>query len=1462
MKKLIVILVLVSLLMSPLVISTAGTGGSTGATTNGMVNFDGRMVPSDQLANIFTIRACTGSNSNNCYTITGGSVGVNGPQGASRSGWANDPTVFKQGVDTSVPINNEGESQNWILNSNGDYIYGQILVQDDGQIQIRNAEGAYGDVGDPIEDFGIEHGIQNDGVTSVFGIKSTLWRTGAGDAPRYSRFNGIDGLSTVGTGANQLVILDTSNGQRLISSGATTVPISDQEWDRGVGAILGNGGTIVVEGGATRINAGDVGSVVINDIPSDQRGDGEINRIVTVNTGTGDDTSTTTYSRTAGNFLIIDSSGDDNDQVRSPSGTVINGQHASETGLITNDGIIVGRLKVGTSNNQDSTLFSNPSGDCTEASNCGFGTATISQSDDNGRVVLQVTQEGSNLQSSEGVINSESGYAVVGDTRAGTGDVMTITHSTTFSGDGDDRKGTRTLIVDGRTVAVVEGVSPPGGDSTTPEDYVREGGDRVLIHNSDGSVIMTDGALNPGQMTGILTGNFQQPGATSGEGPQIQGEIYERSYIENFADVDASDMVVRDGRVYVEMDATKRTQTETDLAALTDRLLTDSRASERDPIDTVGSGDGAWTRNSDGTYHQREGDENSALTINTVNNEGVVTETRTIPSQLGYTAPEGHNILSGDNGITTDVSVVTNIDDGPSGTRDGLTVVTYRQTEHGSGGTPHPLTRVAYDSDGRIVGTLSAEGNLLTEVEDLNELGLPSQISPVMVAGYRDQAEAIGEGGISAAPPVPDDSAAVQSFQTALQTEMTAQSNRNAQRWTRCTSDCTSREGVTLEDGVETPESFLDRMVDERAGMGVEQPTINVVPHPAVDGVLEIPPSDGESQLTRLIIPPGSTTGTGDNLKLSEDTTVYARNTDGSRGAVVGTVNAEGQIVPIPVEGGEARDPIVVASTAIISPGSAEAPDTHTINIQPRSGEGDPQTVEFEQSSIDNTGSEPRLRAGAKVTVDGEIGVVNSQGQILTVPEEGAAGSRPTVTIHGVSSGEGDTTPVTAITPGMPAGDDPGATDSGGTITIPGSNGDDAQTLNFAYGSTTGEGDGTTLKAGTILNDASGQPVALVNADGQIAYLGDSGLAGDLDNTVNHARALSDGASPQEIEICAGKSETECRALISSIDDAQESNERATAAAARGEGPAEWRKDLKLGLKKAVAYANQFGKGKPLSNLLFGEIYAQELTADIDRWFSSTVLSQDYYESLVCAGVYPDVQTSGASIIETPSGTFQSVATIQADRSRIGPILCESNSEGEDYCAEEGLECEDDGFCYNSAGEIAEGGLYKITWGVSAPANEQATPYLDENGIAVTYNIVICKTGQEVPTYADPCPDEVRIYNYLGDNTYPLKLENGEKDGASFIQWSSNDYDTACIDWGNPPITQGGRGTGAAASVNFIGSGGVDLPDNCVNIKGTLNDDYGPGTVQVDSTSGTAGTTSESMTTVTSGDGDIATSRI
>ena len=72
------------------------------------------------------------------------------------------------------------------------------------------------------------------------------------------------------------------------------------------------------------INAGDVGSVVINDIPSDQRGVGEINRIVTVNTGTGDDTSTTTYSRTAGNFLIIDSSGDDNDQVRSPSGTDIN----------------------------------------------------------------------------------------------------------------------------------------------------------------------------------------------------------------------------------------------------------------------------------------------------------------------------------------------------------------------------------------------------------------------------------------------------------------------------------------------------------------------------------------------------------------------------------------------------------------------------------------------------------------------------------------------------------------------------------------------------------------------------------------------------------------------------------------------------------------------------------------------------------------------------------------------------------------------------------------------------------------------------------------------------------------------------------------------------------------------------------------------------------------------------------
>ncbi len=148
--------------------------------------------------------------------------------------------------------------------------------------------------------------------------------------------------------------------------------------------------------------------------------------------------------------------------------------------------------------------------------------------------------------------------------------------------------------------------------------------------------------------------------------------------------------------------------------------------------------------------------------------------------------------------------------------------------------------------------------------------------------------------------------------------------------------------------------------------------------------------------------------------------------------------------------------------------------------------------------------------------------------------------------------------------------------------------------------------------------------------------------------------------------------------------------------------------------------------------------------------------------------------------VQTASGTLQPVGKIFAEMSsKESFIPCMVNEEGIPFCklnddGEEIYYCKDDGFCYENrdAEEPWQGNFYKITWGVTSPADQEFTPYIDENGISVKFNILL--------EYGDGGS----LYYYQKDslnNDAVLQLSNGESDGQTIYFYSIDQYNRACI---------------------------------------------------------------------------------
>ncbi|MBI4983115.1 hypothetical protein HZC32_00520 [Candidatus Woesearchaeota archaeon] len=110
--------------------------------------------------------------------------------------------------------------------------------------------------------------------------------------------------------------------------------------------------------------------------------------------------------------------------------------------------------------------------------------------------------------------------------------------------------------------------------------------------------------------------------------------------------------------------------------------------------------------------------------------------------------------------------------------------------------------------------------------------------------------------------------------------------------------------------------------------------------------------------------------------------------------------------------------------------------------------------------------------------------------------------------------------------------------------------------------------------------------------------------------------------------------------------------------------------------------------------------------------------------------------------------------------------MCERNP---DETAEEQFICSPGQVCINEVcyadkdedGEpdsekSLEGYFYKITWAVAAPSDEKLTPFIDENGVAVSFNIYLDNNADD--QVSDPAiPLYQKGYNTKG----PIELKNG-----------------------------------------------------------------------------------------------------
>ncbi|MDO8510746.1 MAG: hypothetical protein Q7S55_01120 [Nanoarchaeota archaeon] len=240
-------------------------------------------------------------------------------------------------------------------------------------------------------------------------------------------------------------------------------------------------------------------------------------------------------------------------------------------------------------------------------------------------------------------------------------------------------------------------------------------------------------------------------------------------------------------------------------------------------------------------------------------------------------------------------------------------------------------------------------------------------------------------------------------------------------------------------------------------------------------------------------------------------------------------------------------------------------------------------------------------------------------------------------------------------------------------------------------------------------------------------------------------------------------------------------------------------------IQSIYAITNNLKSYPAISNLLFGETdFFRNWRAQQDAAFAP-LLGENIWNSVICEvgfNHWQDLEPEGKAILKTPSGTYQTIASIQMERSpETSPILCHKNPDEESeelFICDSKQVCIDENFCYADqdrdndpdSKEPLKGYFYKVTWAVSAPQDETFTPLVDENGVAVSFNIFLY-------------PGAVPMYNSDGNVASPIQLQNGDRDRDAIIKYSTEEYDRACIVWNQPPLTAGSAGGVIGGALTF-----------------------------------------------------------
>jgi hypothetical protein len=217
----------------------------------------------------------------------------------------------------------------------------------------------------------------------------------------------------------------------------------------------------------------------------------------------------------------------------------------------------------------------------------------------------------------------------------------------------------------------------------------------------------------------------------------------------------------------------------------------------------------------------------------------------------------------------------------------------------------------------------------------------------------------------------------------------------------------------------------------------------------------------------------------------------------------------------------------------------------------------------------------------------------------------------------------------------------------------------------------------------------------------------------------------------------------------------------------------------------------KLGKYQGISNLLFPETTKEwnkwanneffNTWADIPGRVAREVCEYDQKKRAEKVG-------QSVSFIHTPSGAYQFIGSIQAEKTITNvPIMCEKNNSvnaSEELICAKGMVCVNN-FCYGGtdAEEIdpdidtpAQAQLYKIRWGVASPADLAFTPFVDENGVSVKFNLRLYY-GENPLAW---------VFKRVGtalDSV--IELKNGAQDGGTIVKYLGTDYTRVCIEF-NP----------------------------------------------------------------------------